>query len=171
MVDWLNHNAGAIEALTAIASLIVTGVLVGITWRYVRLTKKLAEAANAELLARTEAANARRRDLAANVQFLAKVVKSVPAVNRSDFDRLIRNSIAWDEFDFGHFRALASEVSPDAAHAAAEIESQMRRIQAIIAEVKSTPTGRGYDWSGFNWDEWEPRMRALKGALSSISSD
>jgi len=40
-VNWLNANSGAIQALGSVASVVITGVLAFITWKYVRLTDKL----------------------------------------------------------------------------------------------------------------------------------
>jgi hypothetical protein len=168
-MEWLNQNAGAIQAIAAIVSLIVTFVLVVITGRYVRLTRTLAESANAQVRAQAEARDTRRHDLAANIGVLQRALASIPAGNVPNVEQRIRNSIDWSDFDFGHFRTLASEVSRPAAHAAAEIESDMGRLQAIIAEIKSTPLGRGYDWSRFPWAEWELIMhRKLQRAISTL---
>jgi hypothetical protein len=43
-IDWLNANAPAVQALAAVSTLIVTGVLAWFTLRYVRLTSRLAKA-------------------------------------------------------------------------------------------------------------------------------
>src|SRR5438874_390812 len=40
-MDWLNHNAGALQALTAIAIALLTAVLIGVTWWYASWTRKM----------------------------------------------------------------------------------------------------------------------------------
>lgn len=44
-MNWLNANAPAIQAIAALASVLVTVALAIITWRYVRLTRDLVETA------------------------------------------------------------------------------------------------------------------------------
>ena len=43
MFPWLNHNAGAMQALLAAASLVVAIVLAVITYTYVRLTRRIVD--------------------------------------------------------------------------------------------------------------------------------
>jgi hypothetical protein len=48
MLDWLNHNAGAVQATGSILAALLTLILVAITWQYIRLTKSLADVAYAQ---------------------------------------------------------------------------------------------------------------------------
>jgi hypothetical protein len=48
VLQWLNENAGALQALGSIAAAVFTLVLIAITWQYVRLTKNLADVAYAQ---------------------------------------------------------------------------------------------------------------------------
>jgi hypothetical protein len=48
MLDWLNHNAGAVQATGSILAALLTAILVAITWQYIRLTKSLADVAYAQ---------------------------------------------------------------------------------------------------------------------------
>ena len=41
-MNWFNENAAAIQALSSVAGLLVTGVLAWLTSRYVRLTRDIA---------------------------------------------------------------------------------------------------------------------------------
>jgi hypothetical protein len=47
-LEWLNRNAGAVQALGSIAAAIFTVVLIAVTVQYVGLTKKLADVAYAQ---------------------------------------------------------------------------------------------------------------------------
>src|SRR5208283_1486858 len=169
MWHWLNSNASAIEAITSIASVLVTVVLAFITARYVVLTKTLAEAANAQLLGQVEASRARRRKLASHINFLLEIIESLPDSSRwSQADSIMRNSTNWDDFDFADFRALASEVSDAASSYAALVESKMRWMAERVNEIKSTPSAHGYDWRAFRRPEWDEALRVARHALGSI---
>jgi hypothetical protein len=41
-MQWLNENAGGVQAITAIVIVVLTAALVWVTWRYVTLTKSMA---------------------------------------------------------------------------------------------------------------------------------
>ena len=41
-MDWMNQNAGAVQAVMAIVIGVLTGVLIGVTWWYARLTRRMA---------------------------------------------------------------------------------------------------------------------------------
>jgi len=42
MMTWLNQNAGAVQAIMAIVISVLTAVLIGITWWYATLTRRMA---------------------------------------------------------------------------------------------------------------------------------
>jgi hypothetical protein len=85
----------------------------------------LAEAANAESLRQNDAAKAKRRELASQIQFLRNTLATIPSANTwSQADSIMRGSTGWDDFDFDAFRKLASEVSDVAATCAATIETK-----------------------------------------------
>ena len=78
MLQWLNLNSGAIQALTSVLTLAVTAVLAIITWRYVRLTKDLTDVARAQLRGEREALAARRRELRTLAAMLRKHLLTIP---------------------------------------------------------------------------------------------
>jgi hypothetical protein len=175
-MDWLSHNAGAIAALTAIATAIATITLAVITWRYVRLTKTLADAANAQILAQADAKQTKRRALATYIAVLRNALGTIPSGNVPNVHERIRNSTDWKDFDFGRFRVLAAEVSPAAGQIAAEIESKLRRLEAIVDSVREMPLsvsrlGGVRSWSPQQWAEWEEIVRRLPEALSTLSNE
>jgi hypothetical protein len=48
---WLGHNSAAVQALAAVATVVLTGVLIIVTMRYVSLTQKMLEAGEASIRA------------------------------------------------------------------------------------------------------------------------
>jgi hypothetical protein len=41
-MQWLNQNAGAVQAIMAIVICVLTAVLIGVTWWYAKLTRRMA---------------------------------------------------------------------------------------------------------------------------------
>jgi hypothetical protein len=50
-MQWLNMNAGAIQALTAIAITLLTAALIGVTWWYAGLTQQMAKTMQQQMVA------------------------------------------------------------------------------------------------------------------------
>lgn len=56
MIDWFNHNAGAVQGFASLAVAILTALLAFFTYRYVKLTGTIADAAKEQVeLARLQA--------------------------------------------------------------------------------------------------------------------
>ena len=75
--NWLNTNSLAIQAIALVVSVGVTVFLVYYTRKYVSLTQKLAETANAELLSREKARKVHRDELESFVRALLKTLESL----------------------------------------------------------------------------------------------
>jgi hypothetical protein len=169
--DWLNNNAGAMQAIASVASVAVTVVLVVITWRYVRLTKGLAEAANAELLGQSEASKARRRELTGQIKLLLDALATLPNWanwDHVDLDATMRDSNGWENFDFGGFRELAAEVNDDASSHAAIVESKMRRMEELVRRARKPDPGLQYVYYSGMKNEWLNAMQTTQEALASM---
>ena len=50
-MQWLNENAAGLQAITAIVIVVLTFVLVGVTWWYAKLTKSMAQTLREQLAA------------------------------------------------------------------------------------------------------------------------
>jgi hypothetical protein len=74
----------------------------------------------------------------------------------------------WGYFDYGRFRTLASEVSPDTGHAASVIESAMRSLADDLAVIRSAEPSVGYDWNHFDWRIWNNSVVGARDALQII---
>jgi hypothetical protein len=51
MLQWFNQNATTVQAITAIFSVVLTVIAIAVTWRYVALTKDIAENTHMQLSA------------------------------------------------------------------------------------------------------------------------
>lgn len=54
MLNWFNQNAGAVQGIASLATAVLTAVLVAVTYRYTRLTHRLAKFAEDQLKASVE---------------------------------------------------------------------------------------------------------------------
>jgi hypothetical protein len=50
-MDWMNHNSGAVQAIMAIIIGVLTTVLIGVTWWYASLTRRMAHTLEQQLAA------------------------------------------------------------------------------------------------------------------------
>lgn len=174
MWTWLDTHASAIQAISAVVVAAETVALIGITALYVRLTGALAETANAQLRMQAEALAARRSELAADVQLLREKLQLLPQLGQEQqLWTMIRESISipWDEFDFGRFRTLASELSPRAASAAAAVESHMKVLPERITLIRDLRTGAPFDSRGLDWRTWNNALLEVPAALEAISRE
>jgi len=150
VLRWLNPNSGAIQALTSVLTFVVTGVLAIITWRYVRLTKDLADVARAQLRGQHEAAAARLRELRTLSLILKTHLLRVPQQDDPRLSQAILIQVVeWGDFEFDRFRELASELSNTPGGQAAVAEDRTKWIGDLVHKIRATPRGIGYDWSQF----------------------
>lgn len=169
MWDWI--NASTIQAVSSVLSVIVTAVLVGITVRYVALTRTLAEAASAQLRSQAEAAAARRRGLQSEITLLINLLDSLPGSGEQGMaDKLLRErTIEWADFDFRLFRMAASEVSLEAGQRASVVEAKMKWLGERVRSIKSVDPRIGFDWSNFDWREWNNAGLDVRESLQEIA--
>ena len=161
MWDALNRNAGGVQALAAVLSLAVTILLAAITWRYVVLTKVLADAAHAQLKLADEAARARRRELRSQIKLLNMILSTLPT-ERQQADRDMRQATSWDDRDLDRFQMLAAELGEIPGQHAALAVGAMKWLLERVEQVKATPLAVGVDSSDFPWERWiEEVTRAL----------
>jgi len=151
-LEFLNTNAPGIQAVSAIISAIVTVVLVGITWRYVVLTKKIADTAERQLqqLGREEAA--KRRQLLTMIKMLRMHLKTLP--EEQSKGESMRKATLWDADDLIALQNLAAEVGMAPGQIAAKTGTELRRLSELVTQVKSTNPLQGVRWDQFAWDSW-----------------
>src|SRR5206468_2187788 len=95
LLHWFDRHAGAVQALSSIAALVVTTVLVGITYQYVRLTRKLAVAAEAQVANSLAEREGRRRALLAAIGDLRRRVSELPTSLQSHPLNTLGRAVLW----------------------------------------------------------------------------
>jgi hypothetical protein len=137
-MHWLNLNAGAIQALSSVATVLLTAVLAGITWRYVKLTHRL-------LHGQLQASAARRRELRTQIAALKVFLDPLPSPDDQRLSRsILDHSNGLRGFSFNRFRELASEVSVEAGSQAVEVENHVAWLANLIREIRAVPSLTGY---------------------------
>jgi hypothetical protein len=70
-MNWLDQHAGSIQAIASIVAVSITAVLAVVTWRYVRLTRTIADSSVEQVRYIKEAAQAGQRQNLLALQHLA----------------------------------------------------------------------------------------------------
>lgn len=169
MWHFLNSNAGAIQAIAALTTSLVTVVLVFITWRYVRLTRRLAEAASAEMSFHEEAETEKWRELNAYTKLIRGLLSGLPA-SEQGADRAIRQAPSWESGDVMRLQRLAARLDRHAGERAAIVVTAMTWLAERLHEVKSKDPAEGYDWSTFPWNRWRKEIETARAALDAIAA-
>jgi type II secretory pathway pseudopilin PulG len=173
MIIWLNANAVAIEAVASVVTVLVSIILAAITWRYVRLTSKLADVAKLQVQLQYQLQDTKRIRLLGITTQLLSVLKSLPS-DQSDpeVDRRIRQSVSLQEFDFDGFCELAADVGVVASQWASRATPQIKYICQAVEGVRSTSFGERFDdYNRFAWREWSASMTFALEALRAINHE
>ncbi len=169
MWHFLNSNAGAIQAMAALTTSLVTVVLVAITWQYVRLTQRLAEAATVEMVVHEEAEAEKWRELNAYTKLIRGLLSGLPP-DREGAQRAMRQATSWEPGDVMRLQRLAARLDRRAGERAASIAAAMTWLGERVREVKNTDPDGPYDWSAFPWDRWRKEIDTARRALDDIAS-
>ena len=162
-------HAPSIQAVAALVTSLVTGVLVFITWRYVRLTRRLAEAAHAEMLFHEEAEAEKWRELNAYTKLVRGLISGLP-VGGQGADGAMRQAPSWEIGDVVRLQRLAARLDRSAGERAAAVVTAMTWLGERLREVKSSGSADGFDWSKFPWDRWKKELSTAKGGLDLIGA-
>jgi hypothetical protein len=165
--NFLNENAGAIQAIGSVVTAVVTAILVVVTRRYVHLTERLATAAAAQLEFQKEAEVGKTHELNAYVKLIAAILASLPN-DQQTADRVMRHAINWSPDDLLRFQALASQLSLEAGEHAATMATSMSWLAERVQDVKNTPPSAGYNWSRFPWAQWIDHLGQANAALEQV---
>jgi hypothetical protein len=84
---------------------------------------------------------------------------------------MTRESISWNDFDFGRFRMLAAEASTKAGANAAVVESKMKYVAEQVDRVKGTPIETSVNWGMFAWEPWETAIHDARARLDLVGQD
>ncbi len=169
MWEFLNSNAAAIQAIAALTTALVTMVLVLITWRYVRLTQRLAEAAKAELMFHEEAEAEKWRELNAYTKLIRDLLSGLP-VREQDAERAMRQAASWEAGDLMRLQRLAARLDRLAGEHAAVVVTAMTWLGERLHEVKAADPSEGVNWTKFPWSRWQREMNGARTALDAIAA-
>jgi hypothetical protein len=145
VIDWLNSNAGAIQALASIAALAVAAILARLTARYVHLTKQLADSSLEQVKhIREIAESARVRDAAALRALSIRLRVPLSELSHTpSFDELRRFDYI-DAGDVADLESLARSVGGDALFHATRAILSLRALLGMVAKVKAINEGTGW---------------------------
>ncbi len=146
MLGWIHDHALEVQALAAIASVLLTGVLVGVTVNYVRLTKTLASAASAEAERQRQATRAQRLRFCSVVGRLEVLVGNLP---ESRDESRIRAALVWTDEDIDQLLALAPSMGEATAVDAESALPSLRWLARWIRYVQFVPAMIGIDWDQY----------------------
>ena len=165
-MNFLNTYAPGIQAVSAILSATVTVVLVVITWRYVKLTQRIAETAERQLEQLSREDETRRRQLLTMVKMLRMHLKTVP--KEKSHAESMRKSTLWDSDELIALQNLAAEVGMKPGQIAAQVGTAMRRLSELITNVKNTNPDSGVRWERFDWDSWDTALDTAEAGLTEL---
>ena len=162
MGDWLNANAAAIQALATAATVLLIAVLVAITWRYVRLTKRLVSVRMGE-------AAGRGRELRTQLHLISSFLRELRSPDDPGFAQAMLGYFH-DLRDMSGLRVrdLAAEISTDAGHQAEVLEEHVTWLVNLVRDIRSR--AGAYDWSVFPKGEYEARVQSALDALQRLST-
>ncbi len=170
MWHFLNSNAGAIQAMAALVTALVTMMLALVTWQYVRLTQRLAEAASAEMTFHEEAEAEKWRELDGYTKLIRDLLSGLPG-GPDDADRRMRQAASWEPGDLMRLQRLAARLDRRAGERAAAVVTAMTWLGERLREVKGVDPAAEYDWSKFPWDRWRKEGEAARASLDLIAAN
>ena len=167
LIAWMNTNAPAIQAFAAIATLLATIVLAGLTWRYVTLTGDLVKvAARSEVLDRDHLVS-----LGKMLQWRLDRLPAHKLPGDEAFKQFERAQL-WSEDDLRTFLELSARVV-GVAHGmlAATVANHLSRISDAVSKMLEQGSffSIPFDWAnGRRTSAWQPRPSAAFSPRRSI---
>lgn len=159
MLNFLNQNAGAIQA-------VATVILVIITCLYVRLTNRLSNIAKEELEFLRKAEQVKKSQLLAVLKTLRICLGELP-VDPKDGEK-IRKVTIWEDRDLNDLQQLASDLDIYAGQTVAIVINSLRWLKEQVDMVKNTNPKLGANWHKFPWEEWNKNLTHAKENIVEV---
>ena len=166
MLDWLNKYSALVQAIASIVSVIVTVILAWVTYMYVHLTRRLAEASDEQLQLLRANASGRINALAGFVRMLRILVSELPA-DEKNAERM-RTAALWSGDNLAEFQRLASEHSRTAGQRAAVTVPSLRWLRERVETIKDLEPDQQVNWEAFPWKEWREHRERASTQLRAI---
>jgi hypothetical protein len=98
-----------------------------------------------------------------------QLLNELPPAESSRLTEAILNGDDLSDFSFPRFRTLASEIDATTDIAAAQIETNMKWLGALIREVRTKRSGLHYDWNGFPRRRYNVVLKVTRRPLQQIA--
>ena len=168
---WLNANAAAVQALAAVAALLVTGVLARLTARYVSLTRTIATAAAAQLHALQEATArvdaAALRGLASHLAQLQIAVGLLNEHSPNEQELRLHFQLTYDDGD--QLARLAQACTVDILGEVAPCSASIRWLVDLAGRIRSVHPSTGYAFSAKETGTYPGVVKELRGRLDAMT--
>lgn len=172
-MNWLNRNAAAIQALSGVATLIVTGVLAWLTWRYVRVTRDIASSSLEQVRQIREASRAILQQSASALGSLALRLRTDlgQRLNPTNPNHSqLRAFAQLTEQDIADLQTLARQVSTRTIKSASEAAAHLRVIYGMVQTAKGISEGMGWIPSPEDAGRWKTAVEGAHRALQEIET-
>jgi hypothetical protein len=171
-MNWLNQNAAAIQALSGIAALIVTGVLAWLTWNYVRLTREIARSSLEQVKYIREAARSALRQNAKALGSLALRLRVGLGQldSTSPNDGQLRAFAQLAEQDITELQSLARQLNTQTITSASDAAAHLRIIYDMVQVVKKINEGIGWIPDANEKTRWKKAIEGAHRALHEIET-
>ncbi len=171
MLSWLDHHAGSVQALAAVATLVVTAWLARLTGRYVRLTGDIAAASaeQARLLgdATRKAAEIADSSLRAHA---GRLRASLEGLSRAEpGDTQLRHFTLITPSHVDALEVLARQKDDDARGQAVLAAMALHTIVGMAERVRGTKPNYGYGFSEQEKAEYATAMLEAIQALEHLA--
>jgi len=171
-MDWLNQNASAVQALAAVATLIVTGALALLTGRYVRLTRRIADSALEQVEHSKLTSRTAQKQAARALDALSKRIRvPLSGLDRPAprHDQLLDYSLL-SQSDISDLEELARQVSEDAIRFAGKAAVSLRKIMGFIDEARHINRLTGWSPKAPQIKDWEVAVDAAPKMLLELEA-
>jgi hypothetical protein len=171
-MGWLNQYASAVQALAAVATLLVTATLAVLTGRYVRLTRRIADSALEQVEHLKITSRTTQQQAARALDALSKRIR-VPLAgldaSSPRHDQLLDYSLL-SQSDIGDLESLARQVSEDAIRYAGKAAVSLRKIMGLKEEAHRINRVTGWMPNPTQNREWREAMDAGPKMLSELEN-
>jgi len=169
-MEWFNQNASAVQALAAMATLLVTAALAVLTGRYVRLTRRIADSALEQVEHLKLTSRTAQQQAARALDALSKRIR-VPLAgldaSSPRHDQLLDYSLL-AQSDISDLESLARQVSEEAIRYAGKAAVSLRKIMGLKEEAHRINRLTGWIANATQLREWREAMDAAPKMLSEL---
>lgn len=171
-MNWFRENAAVIQALSSAAGLVVTAVLAWLTWRYVRLTREIANSSLEQVKYIREVARVSLRQSASALESLALRLRvGLGNLNPEtpNHRQLCGFTLLTDQ-EITDLQALARDVNRPAITAASEAAGHLRAIYAMLQTAKGISEAMGWIPNAEEAGRWKKAIEGAHRALQEIET-